>query len=90
MPGLREGWSWDSAAELALREMENLLERGGGDDFTEQWLLRKHHMQTHTHVHTQGRTNTHTNTHTYTCAHVNTHKHTHMYTHMRAQTLQPV
>lgn len=39
VPGLREGWNWDSAAELLLRERRTFWKGGGRDDFTEQWLF---------------------------------------------------
>lgn len=84
VPGLREGWS-SGGSRAAVEGDENLLGGSGRDDFTEQWLHRKHHTQAHIHMHTQ--MHTHRDTQTYTNTYtLNTHDITHICTHTHKPT----
>lgn len=81
-------------SRAAVEGDENLLGGGGRDDFTEQWLHRKHqHTSSHTHAHTDAHPQRYTDIYKYihiahTCICAHTHINTHIYAPMHTQTLQ--
>lgn len=85
VPGLREGWSRDSAVELLMKEMKPFWKGAAGVISQNNGCTVN---STCAHTHTRAHIGTHKNTYSCMCAHVNTHKHTHIHTCMQKHSSQ--